>query len=208
MSCEKLRAGLLQDCEVPFRRYYQQVVLVNRSDVNNKNILTSYVTIEGEYVCRHRVVFDLLADKTGYRFTLGESAISIYGMFDKTEVENIPQYQHSVNIVLTGISEAVKCIMKQLDYGDYFAALQTYDGTVEIFGFEYGMTTAGYGYDPMNNGGGGVIKLVSVSDSLEDEPPFLYGGDPADFDNNFSDVIYNPAGDFNDDFNDDFNNQE
>jgi hypothetical protein len=208
MSCESLRAGLNQACEVPFRRYYQQAVLVNRADVDNKNILTSYVTIEGEYVCRHRVVFDLLPDKTGYRFMLGETAKSIYGMFDKTDIDNIPQYQHTVNIVLTGISEAVKCLFKQLDYGDYFAALQTYDGTVEIFGFEYGLTTAGYGYDPMNSGGGGIIKLTSMSDALEDEPPFLYGGDPADFDTDFADVVYNPAGDFNDDFNDDFNNQE
>lgn len=208
MSCEKLRQGLIQDCLVPVKRYYQQVVLINREDINNKQILTSFETIEGEYVCRHRVVFDLKEGKTGYRFSMGETANSIYGMFDKTEVENIPQYTHSVNIVVSGISEDVKCILKQLDYGDYFAALQAYNGTVEIFGFEYGLTTAGYGYDIQNNGGSTIIKLTSVNDSLEDEPPFLYGGNPEDFDTDFADVVYDPDGDFNDDFNDDFNNQE
>lgn len=207
MSCEKLRQGLDLTCTVPARRYFQQVVLVNREDVDQKNILTSTVTIEDEYTCRHRVVFSLKEGKTGYRFSLGETSGSIFPSFEKTEVEGIPQYRHSVNIVLMGVSEEIKCLMKQLDYGDYFAAVQYYDNTIEIYGFESGLTTSGYGYDPQNSAGGGVIKLNSMNDALEDEPPFIYAGDPADFDNNFSDVDYNEEGDFNNDFNDDFNNQ-
>lgn len=208
MSCQKLRNDLLMDCATPLRKYYQKVVLVNRDDLNNKNILTSTVSIEGEYICRHRVVFDLKSGKTGYRFAISENSENIFGSFEKTEVESVPQYTHNVNIVLVGISELVKCTMKQLDYGDYFAALQSQNGTIEIYGFEYGLTTSGYSYDPQNGAGGGVIRLTSSSEAPEDEPPFLYGGDPADFDNNFSDVVYDPAGDFNDDFNDDFNNQD
>lgn len=208
MSCQKLRNDLLLDCATPLRKYYQKVVLVNRADINNKNILVASVGIDDEYTCQHRVVFDLKEGKTGYMFSISENSESIFGEFDKTEVESVPQYAHSVSIVLLGISELVKCTMRQLDSGDYFAALKSQNGTIEIYGFEYGLTTAGYKYSPQSSAGGGVIRLISSPEAPEDEPPFLYGGNPADFDNKFSDVVYNPAGDFNDDFNDDFNNQD
>jgi len=91
--------------------------------------------------------------------------------------------------------------LKQLDFADYFCALQLYDGTVEIFGFEFGMTTAGYTYDAQNSGGGAIIKLISLQDALEDELPFSDEGGANDFDNLFADVIFVPHGDFNDDFN-------
>lgn len=207
-TCEKLRKGQDNTCISMPKRYYQQAVLVNREDVRNRLILVGETLPDDSYIFRHRVLFDLHQNKTGYRFTANENCEEIFGKFDKTETNSIPQYSHSVNVVLSGVDEDLKCIIKQLDYGDYFAALQYYDGTVEIFGFEYGLSTTNYGYDPHNNDGGGVLTLKSLSESLEDEPPLIYSGDPSDFDNNFADVIFNPDGDFNDDFNDDFNNQD
>lgn len=207
MSCEKLRQNLDLSCTTLVSKYYQQLVLINRADVEFKQILTSYVDIEGVYTCRHRVIFSLFEGRTGYRFTVGENSTSIVPMFEKSEVDNIPQYRHSINMIVGGVSEEIKCLLKQLDYADYFAAVQFYDGTVEIYGFEFGMTTSGYGYDLQATGGGTVIKLQSLPDALEDEPPFVYGGDAADFDNNFANIIFVPQGDFNDDFNDDFFNQ-
>lgn len=207
MSCEKLRAGLALDCAATQRRYYQQVVLINREDVDQKQILTSTVSIDDQYTCRHRVIFNLKEGKTGYRFSASENSSSIYASFEKSENEGIPQYRHSINIVVTGVSEQIKCLLKQLDYGDYFAAIQFYDSTVEIYGLENGLTSSSYGYDPQNSAGGGVIKLISMSDALEDEPPFVYGGNATDFDNNFEDVVFVEQGDFNNDFNEDFNNQ-
>lgn len=206
--CEKLRTGLDMSCGNYSKKYYQQAVLVNRSDVQNKLILLSTTDISDNYTCRHRVLFDLLPDKTGFRFTLGENATSIYGTADKTILEGIPQYSHSVNIVILGVDEATKCLLTQLDSADYFVALQFYDGTVEIFGFEYGMTTSDWIYDPQNTGGS-VIKLTSLEDSLEDSLPFVYYSDnpTLDFDNNFADHEIDINGDFNDDFNNDFNNQ-
>src|SRR5690606_27400965 len=142
---------------------YQQVVLVNRADVLNKLILTSTVDINDNYTCRHRVLFNLKPDKTGFRFTLNENATQIFAIAEKTTTEGFPQYSHAVNIVLFGVDEATKCLLKQLDNGDYFAALQFLDGTVEIFGFEYGLTTSNYSYDPQNLGGGAILKLNSLS---------------------------------------------
>lgn len=211
MACEKLRTGVDMACGSYQKRYYQQLVLVNRSDLLNKKIVVSSVSIDDVHTCRHRVFFNLKPGKTGYRFTLGENASSIYGTAEKTIEEGVPQYVHSINMVLLGVDEASKCILSQLDKADYFGALQFYDGTIEIFGFEYGMTTGEYAYDPQNSGGGAIIKLVSLETSLEDELPFIYksatvNGEIADFDANFAVNIFNENGDFNADFNNDFYN--
>lgn len=211
MICEKIRNGLAADCGNFARKYYQQAVIVNREDILGKRIVVSSVDMEGIYTCRNRVYFNLAEDLKGYRFSLNENAESIFGFFDKTVIEGIPQYSHTVNIVAMGISEETKCALSQLDYGDYFAALQFYDGTVEIFGFEFGLSTQNYTFDPQNGGGGSVLKLQSLSDALEDAIPFIYasteGTELEDFDNDFQNVIFDENGDFNSDFNNDFNNQ-
>jgi len=206
MSCETLRNGLDLSCGNVVKNYYQQAVLVNRADVLNKQILTSTVSIEDVYECRYKVLFNLKEGLSGFLFSMTENSSTIFGVVEKSVINGIPQYSHSVTINVLGVNELVKCTLKQLDYGDYFVALQMYDGTVEIYGFEYGMTTSNYTYDPQNANGGAIIKLVSLSDALEDELPFIYEGGADDFDNLFQDVVFTPHGDFNDDFNNDFNN--
>jgi len=206
MSCEKLRAGLDLSCGNIVKKYYQQAVLVNREDVLNKLILTSTVSINDVYNCRHKVSFNLKTGKTGFLFSASENSSSIFGVVEKSVVQGVPQYSHSVTILVLGVSQSVKCVLKQLDYADYFVVLQLYDGTVEIYGFEFGMTTDNYTFDPMNSDGGAIIKLKSLSDALEDELPFIYEGNSTDFDNLFGNVTFVPSGDFNNDFSNDFNN--
>jgi len=210
--CEKLRSGLDMSCGSFTKRYAQQMVLVNRSDVEVKAILTSITNIDDSYECRHRVLFKLYDGRTGFMFKLNENASVIFGSAEKTVEQGIPQYLHVINAALLGVSEESKCIQKQMDYGDYFAALQYGDGVIEIFGFEYGLSTTDYTYDPQNSGGGSLLKLSNLDDSLEDELPFIYrsgtiGGEIEDFNNLFADNIFEVVGDFNDDFNDDFNNE-
>lgn len=211
MTCELLRQDLNLDCVSVSKKYYQQIVLVNRAYVLNKRIVTSSVDIDGVYTCRNRVYFNLIDSRRGFRFSMNENSSSIFATFDKTMVENIPQYSHSVNIVVLGVTEDIKCLLTQLDYSDYFAVAQHYDGTVEVFGFDFGLSTNNYSYDPQNTSGGAVIRLASLSDALEDNPPYVYrsteGTEIEDFNNNFQDVIFDINGDFNSDFNNDFNNQ-
>jgi len=212
MTCQKLRQGQNNDCPPRNNKYYQQVVLVNRDDLLNKRVLLSNVSLEDEYTCRHRVLFNLMESKTGYRFSINENASSIFANSEKTVQEGIAQYLHNVTIIVSGVDEQTECLLEQLDNGDYFAALQFYDGTVKIFGFEFGLSTSGYTYDPMNGGGGSVIQLKSLPDSLENYHPFVYissvdGNEIADFDNNFSDIPFFENGDFNNDFNNDFDNE-
>lgn len=209
---EKLRSGLDMSCGNFAKRYAQQIVLVNRIDIELKAILTSVTGIDDSYECRHRVYFKLFDGKTGYRFTMNQNAAVIFGSAEKTTEQGIPQYLHIVNLAVLGVSEESRCVLSQMDYGDYFAALQYGDGTIEIYGFEYGLSSTDYTYDPANTGGGALIKLSNLEDSLEDALPFFYrsstpGGEVTDFDNAFAENEFNVLGDFNDDFNDDFNNQ-
>lgn len=209
MTCFKLRQGLDLNCPPRFNKYFQQVVLVNREDVLNKRIVTSYTSIEDVYTCRHRVLFNLKEGATGYRFSVNENATSIFANAEKTVSEGIPQYMHNVAVILGGVTEEIKCLLEQLDYGDYFAALQFSDGTIEIFGFEFGLSTNTYTYDGQ---AGNPITLKSPSESLENYLPFVYqssvdGNEISDFNNNFSDIPFFENGDFNNDFNNDFDNE-
>lgn len=207
-SCIKLRNGQDSTCTSYAKRFFQQAVLINKSDVEEHVILSPYNTIDGDYVCRYRIAFKLYEEKKGIRINASENGNSIFGMFSKSLNENIPQYKHSVQIPLFGISEETRCILEQLDNAEYFAALQYYDGTVLIFGFNYGLTTEDYEYDPANNGGGGLITLSSPID--EDDMPYVYFNATAtegeDFNNLFEGIENLPEGDYNNDFNDDFYN--
>lgn len=211
MVCDKLRRGLDLNCIPIAKKYYQKVVLINRSDILNKRIVTSYTDINGDYFCANRVYFKLFEGLKGFSFKMNENSFSIFANFEKSEVENNSQYNHSVNIVVAGVTEDIKCLLQQIDKGDYFGVAQFYDGTIEVFGFEYGLKSNGYVYDPHNSSGGTVLKLSSNTEALEDFPPFIYknqeGNEQIDFDNDFEDVIFDINGDFNDDFNNDFNNQ-
>lgn len=206
MSCIKLRQGQNSTCRTYARKYFQQVVLINKTDVEQHLILSPQNNQNDEYSCRYRIAFKLFEEKKGFRFTSNENGNNIFGTFSKSIKEGIPQYKHTIQLPIFGVSEENRCILEQLDNSDYFGVLQYYDGTVEVFGFENGITTADYDYDPANNAGGGIITLESNVD--EDDMPYVYfnstGTEGDDFDNDFEDVVDLPEGDFNDDFNDDY----
>lgn len=205
MACEKLRNGL-KICDSGVKDYVQQVILINRNDVLNKQILTSTVSISDEYVCRYGIIFNLKPTLQGFSYSITENSSVIFGTFEKSENNKIPQYKHSVTVPIVGTSQVIKCLLKQIDNSDYFAALKLKDGTVEIYGFEFGLSNDDYTYDPQNADGGSILKLTSNNDALEDEMPFIYLGNSIDFDNLFLDLPFVPNGDFNDDFSNDFNN--
>lgn len=204
MSCFTLISGLDTSCEQYRKKYEQQIVLINKSDVDSYNIITS-----NEEECKHRILFNLKEGATGYRFTSIAQGTNIFGSFEKSVKEDIAQYKHNIQVLLMGVDENVKCLIKQLDNSEYFGAVQYKDGTVEVYGFDYGLKTDNYNYDPQNSGGGSLLILSSSGDALEDDPPFIYvsatpGNENEDFDNNFSDNEPVLLGDFNYDFNDDF----
>lgn len=209
MVCAKLINDLDLNCIDFYNRYYQNVILINKSDVQDYVIYTNDL--------QHRISFNLFSGKYGKLFTASEMSNTMKGTFSKTTNEGIPFYQHSVQVPVIGVSEYIKILLKQLDTSDYFAAIQFTDGNIEIYGFEYGLTTSGYNYEAQSTLGGSVITLESRYD--EYVPPLMYVPKiitppnsvteqaTLDFDNLFGDIPVFNFGDFNDDFNDDFNNQ-
>lgn len=184
--CARLLSGHDATCEAPVRRYHQQAVLINKTDIIDGRVTVP--TVEDETgTCNYRVSFALREGATGYRFMGSESGSVFFGYYDKArnDLTGNPEYTHNAQILLTGASENAKCILESLDKGSYVVALQLTDGTVEIYGFSNGMSTGDYTYNLQEGGGGSAIVLSSQTP--ENRLPYVYesanpGAEGADFD--------------------------
>lgn len=208
MSCVKLNTGQDGMCKTYSKRLWQQVVLINKADVLEHNILLPKDDMLG-YDCRYRIAFRLNEDTSGFKYASTEKMRVVTSEFSKNLREGFPEYTHSLTLPIYGSTEEAKCVLNQLDNGDYFGAVRYYDGTVEIIGFDNGLTTDDYTFNVLNSG----LSVITLrSNAPEDNMPYIYynsnGTESQDFDNNFVDVPEFLLGDFNDDFNDDFNNQD
>jgi len=190
--CGTLKNGQDAACVAPVRRFFQQAVLINKSDIDTTTVVLSVPTDE---LCAYNVQFALKDGKTGYRFVGSESGSTYKGYFDKTLSDlGYPQYKHNSQILVIGSTEEVKCILDSLSKGKYVAVYQFTDGTVEVYGFENGLSTGDFTYDVQEGGGGTAIVLSSMDIAPENYVPLVYkslveGGETADFDSNFE----NPA---------------
>lgn len=197
MGCKKLLKGIDLNCINLVNKYYQNVILINKSEVDEHIISTTDT--------QHRISFNLLEGKSGHLFRASEITSLLSASFSKSEDNGIPVYEHRVQIPVSGATENVKTLLKQLDGSDYFAAIQLKNGIVEIYGFDNLLKTSNYDYESQSPLGGAVIQMVSKIE--EYEPPYVYyaaGFEDAHFNDLFGGIEGVLSGDFNDDFNDDF----
>lgn len=186
--CAKLFNGLDVSCDAPTRKYYQQAVLINKSDINTYAVTLPDADTQ---TCDYKVVFDLKAGTTGYRIIGAEAGSSFFGSVDKSRSDlGYAQYVHNAGILISGITEESKCILSALDKGSFVAALQLKDGTVEIYGLVNGLTTGDYSYNLQEGGGGTQIVLSSLENAPEGTLPLIYesavpGQESTDFDDAF-----------------------
>lgn len=187
--CAKLINGLDVSCIAPTRKYYQQAVLINKSDIDSYTIsLPDPETGD----CDYNVTFELKPGSTGYRFIGPEAGSNYFGSVDKSRSDlGFSQYIHNAQVLVTGIDESTKCILGALDKGSFIVALQLKDGTVEIYGMVNGLTTGDYTYDVQEGGGGTPILLSSLEDAPENSLPLIYvssmpGQENDDFDDAFA----------------------
>lgn len=196
MACRKLMRGHDLGCDLPHMKYFQQVVLVNKEDVNQVRYF------DGDNN-NHGILFNLFPGTEGFLYRGSEIASNYYAEFNKFEKKGRPYYTHTINLPIVGVTQNTKLVLKQLDNGNYFAAIQFTDGTIEIYGFDNGLKTSEYTYNAQNNLGGSLLTLTSKID--EEEIPWVYlGQNPDDFDNKFCCIEQLLCGDFNNDFNNDF----
>ena len=188
--CGTLKNGQDASCIAPARRFYQQAVIINKSDIEPTSVVLSVPTAEAPE-CLYNVQFSLKTGKTGLRFTGPESGSSYKGYFDKTNSDlGFSQYVHNAQILVVGSTEEAKCILDSLSKGKYVVVFQFTDGTVEVYGFQNGLTTGDFTYDVQEGGGGTAIVLSSLETAPENYVPLVYkslvvDGENADFDSNF-----------------------
>lgn len=189
--CAKLKNGQDASCAAPVRRYYQQTVVINKDDIDPDSIVISVPTSLAPD-CAYTVEFSLKDGTTGYKFIGSENGSTYKGYFDKTLSDlGYAQYTHNAQLLVVGADEATKCILDSLGKGNYVVAYQFADGTVEIYGLEYGLTAGDYTYDVQEGGGGTPIILSSRETAPERYVPLVYksgtpGGETADFDSAFA----------------------
>jgi hypothetical protein len=188
--CGTLKNGQDASCVAPARRFYQQAVIINKSDIDTTTVVLAVPNAES-VECEYSVQFSLKEGKTGLRFTGPESGSSYKGYFDKTLSDlGFTQYKHNAQILIVGSTEEAKCILDSLSKGKYVVVYQFTDGTVEVYGFENGLTTGDFTYDVQEGGGGTAVILSSLDTAPENYVPLVYkslveGGENADFDSNF-----------------------
>lgn len=190
-TCAKLVNGIDIGCNPPVRKYYQQAVFINKTDIDTVTITPPDTEAE---TCNYNVQFTLKAGTTGYRVSGPEAGTSFFGSFDKSRSDlGFPQYIHNASILLAGISEDVKCILDSIDKGQFVVVYQLGDGTVEVYGIEAGLTTGDYTYDVQGGGGGTAVVLSSLEDAPERYLPLIYvsetpGDETIDFDDAFAET--------------------
>jgi hypothetical protein len=189
--CAKLIGGQDAVCVPPKRKYFQQAVVINKSDIDTYEIATTDYNLPSP-VCAYTVEFTLKEGKTGYRFQGPENGASYFGTYDKSRSDlGFTQYIHNANILVVGANAAAKCILDSLDKGSFVVAFQFTDGTVEIYGIENGLSTGDYTYDVQGGGGGTAIILSSIDTAPENYLPLVYksavpGSETEDFDAAFA----------------------
>ena len=186
--CAILKNGQDAACIAPVRRFYQQAVLINKTDIDTTTVVLSIPT---DSTCAYNVQFSLKEGKTGLRFTGPESGSTYKGYFDKSISDlGYVQYKHNAQILVVGSTEEAKCILDSIGKGKFVAVYQFTDGSVEVYGWENGLSAGDFTYDVQEGGGGTAIVLSSMDLSPENYVPLVYksltlNGETADFDANF-----------------------
>lgn len=187
--CAELTGAIDNSCVRNFaKKYFQEAVFINLNDIDK---VASVVGNIGGATCDYTVQMILKSGKKGIQVKLPETGNAIKGMTAKSkDTYNNPQYMHQSQFLMLGASATAKCNMDKLDHGRFVVALQLTDGTVEIYGWENGLSTADYTYDIVEGGGGALIILQSDDTAQESMLPMVYkpaalGDANADFNEQF-----------------------
>lgn len=187
VACAELKEGFNLKCarNLP-KKYLQKLILINMNDIDKANSVLGDLNN-----CDYTVGLTLKQGKKGVLFEFPESGNAVKGSVAKSRSDNgFTEYLHQAQMLMVGTSKETKCKLDQLDHGRYVAALPLVDGTIEIYGYENGISTGDYTYDIVEGGGGSLITLQSDENAKESTLPLIYksksvGNELADFDSLF-----------------------
>lgn len=189
--CAQLKDGYDLSCERPVGKYYQQVVLMNYSDIDPTTIVAPW-TQEPSEDCQYFAQFVLEDGTTGFRFMFPEKSAAIFGTADMaTNEQGYTTFLHHLNMLAASATEEQKCVLDAILKGKFVAAVQLMNGVVEIYGLQYGLFADDVTIDGQTNAGATPIILSSREGGEENYLPLVYqpqdgGSAEADFDSNFA----------------------
>jgi len=190
--CARLGTGQDVSCVPVQRKYYQQAVLINKTDIVPDPAAVTKTDYEiAPETPLYNVTFALKPGTKGYRFSGSENGSVYFGRTNKSTSDlGMPQYSQEVQILIVGAGQPTKAILEAIDKGSFVVAMQFGDGTIEIYGYDNGLSTGDYTYSIQENGGGTTIVLSSNEISPESSHPFVYisetlGQETEDFDSAF-----------------------
>lgn len=173
--CGKLYKGQDLSCRVLQKGYFQELVLVNLDDLDESTVTVDCAEETSEY----NVSFALKQGTKGVMFKGPAAGNAIRGLVNMTRSDfRVAEYEHQVQLLLSGINQEQKCILHNLDSGRVFAVARirkpNEDEQLEVFGLGEGLVTADYTYDVVE--GGGIVQLTLHSDdnALESDLPYIY----------------------------------
>lgn len=184
--CAMIKEGQDFSCSAPAKRFAQEVVIINYSDILTKELPKN---AEGE-ICDHKVKFKLKPTKKGFRFILSGNGSSVFGTAAKTSTESgYPEFNHIVNMAVGGSDELSKCNLEAFSKGRFVVAMQI-GSKIEVYGLENGLSAGDFSYSPQENGGFTPITLENGEQFAENNLPSLYesevpGQEIEDFDKGF-----------------------
>lgn len=185
--CAELKNGLDLSCVRPVSKYDQEIVLINKSDIDTSTIVAPWTEDYPTEDCNYFVQFELLPGKTGYSFKFPLKGSGVSGTFDVTTTDNgYSTFIHHINMLIANATEEQMCIIDQLVRGQLVGALKHND-TVIIYGMQYGLFMDDGTVDLQSGGGVSAVVLSSREDGAEDYAPLIYKPQPggsavADFD--------------------------
>lgn len=188
MICDViLKLGQDRSCFREEKRYYNEAVLIHKSDVESYSVKVGSTLGFLEEIPHHEITFKLKTDAEGLYFGGNPNKFFIYGTSTHSRRKGINRYTHFVQIPTYGIDERAKYILHTLDQmKDYFMALKHKSGVVEIFGFGSGLETNDYTLNGQNQIN--MVQLSTPNDFLEYNHPLVYKSDNPirDFDSFFT----------------------
>lgn len=157
--------GQNKTCSGVIKGYKQQVVLINKSDVESFKIESELVE-NGvlEPLAKHRIQFKLFDGKSGFLIENNRNSSIVVPNVNATYSDELPRYTHTIQFGIYDITERTKWLLLSLTKAEYFACVLHNSGVVEVYGFEFGLKPDGYTFDASD--GGGIIKLSSIENEF------------------------------------------
>jgi len=174
MTCGKILADILFDCNTPPKGGIEQtIVLINREDINKAGS-----TIDSDVATGKHTITSLALNTgaTGYNITgLPGKQIFTTSVTPNVAEDQPDDFTHAVNIRLFNCNETSASLMNNLAVGaDLVAVVRNKSGCIEVFGWDAGLKLSEGSRNSNENRGSWLVTLSSTGTDTEPKTPYIF----------------------------------